>query len=122
MKQAQSGKAILPLVGLHAHEAGYESIVENGAEMELIVSPEVAETLQNEAEYAELTEEMAATGRLHMFKYEGELPYAIVVLDETVQIDVDEAGEPGHFWKRTLKRFETGHCRRLRHINNNPQK
>lgn len=94
VKHAQSGTALLPLTGLHAHEAGYESIVKQGGEGELIVSPTVAKTLQDDPGYAELTEEMVATGRFDIYVYDGPIPYAVLLLDETVQIGVDEGGEP----------------------------
>lgn len=94
LSQTTNHKSVLPLVGLHGLTAGHEQIVENGACAELIVVPEVAETLQFKDDYAELTEEMAATGRFRLYEYDGDIPYFVGRFDNVVQIGVDDDGEP----------------------------
>lgn len=93
--KADQVRGMLPLVGLHGHQTAHERIVENGAEDELIVEPDVADVLVSDPQFAELTEEMLATGRFDLFIYEGTIPYFVGIFDdETVQIGVDEDGEP----------------------------
>lgn len=92
--EAESGKALLPLAGLHAHEAGYDNVMERGGEIELVVTSGVAQMFRENPNYADLTEEMLATDRFELYEYEGQIPYAIVVLDDTVQLGVDEDGDP----------------------------
>lgn len=94
LRNADRGRLLLPLTGLHAQEAAYESVVERGASMELVVERGVAETFRTNRRYADLFEEMLDTGRVTVFVYEDSIPYYVGVLDETVQIGVDEAGEP----------------------------
>lgn len=92
--QADTMRAVLPLTGLHAYQTGHEQVVENGAQAELVVTPEVAHTMQVNPDYAGLTEDLAATGRFQIYEYDGDIPYFVGVFDDTVQIGVDEAGEP----------------------------
>lgn len=94
IEQTDYVQCVLPLVGLHAYKAAHEQILENDARAEVVVSPEAADTLQSAPEYAKLTEEMATTGRYELYQYDGDIPYFVGLLDETVQIGVDEAGEP----------------------------
>lgn len=92
--QTDDHKCVLPLIGLHGLKAGHKQVIDNGARAELIVTPEAADTLQSDPGYAELTEDMAATGRFKLYQYEGDIPYFVGLLDNTVQIGVDEQGEP----------------------------
>lgn len=94
VEQANDHKCILPLIGLHALTAGHKQVVDNGARAELVVTSEAADTLQSNPDYVELTEDMAATGRFNLYQYDGTIPYFVGLLDETVQIGVDEQGEP----------------------------
>ena len=87
-------RALLSLTGLHAYEAAHEQVVENDAQIELVVDQNVADTFQSDSRYKELTSEMATTGRFDVYVYNGRIPYALCLLDETVQIGVDEEGEP----------------------------
>lgn len=92
--QTDDIRCVLPLVGLHGHEAAYEQIVEAGARGEIVAQPEVVETMKTNPSYAELTKEMAETGRFQMYQYDGQIPYFVGLLDNIVQIGVDEDGEP----------------------------
>jgi predicted transcriptional regulator len=94
LSQAEDLKAVLPLVGVHAYEAVHKQIVDNGARCEGVVTPEVADTLQSNPNYAEITKELAATGRFQLYQYDGDIPYFVGLLDDTVQMGVDEEGEP----------------------------
>lgn len=94
LRNVDRGRFLLPLTGLHAQEAAYESVVERGASMELVVERGVAETFQTNPQYAEMFGEILDTGRVTVFVYDDSIPYYVGVLDEIVQIGVDEAGEP----------------------------
>lgn len=95
IRQADSYKILLPLTGLHAHQAAHENTVSKGAEGEAVVVPSVADTWQNEEEYAASTEEMVATGRFRYFVSENPIPYFVGIFNESiVQIGVDEENEP----------------------------
>jgi hypothetical protein len=52
------------------------------------------DTLQSNPDYAPLTEEMKATGRYKLSISEREIPHFIGIFDRTIQIGVDEDGEP----------------------------
>ena len=95
LKNMNEAQALLPYTGQHATEAAYERIVQHGAEGDVIVQPDVAETFLEDPRYAEFIEDLAATGRFHIFEYDGTFPYAVSLFDdETVQILVDEDEEP----------------------------
>lgn len=94
LEQAARIRCLLPLTGLHAHKTLHTRIVEHGARVESVVTPDVAQTLQSGPDYVEFTEDMAVTGRYELYQYDGDVPYFVGLLDETVQIGVDEAGEP----------------------------
>lgn len=95
LERANTFRAILPLVGLHAFEMCYEQVVERGARHEVITEPGVIETLQSDESYASMYRELQETDRFNVFVYEDTIPYFVGVFDdETVQIGVDEEGEP----------------------------
>lgn len=94
IKDSESGWALLPFTGLHATEAAHEQITENGAQYELVVEPDVAETHRTAPQYRELYEDLAGTDRYEMYVYDGSIPFALCRLDDTVQIVVAEGEEP----------------------------
>lgn len=87
-------RGFLPFTGLHASEAGHERVVNHGAESELVVTPEIADIHFSNSAYKELTEEMVETGRSDYFVYDGELPYALVLIDGLAQVVVADGDEP----------------------------
>ena len=95
LKDADYVRGMLPVTGLHAHETAHENVVENGAEGKLIVESDVADVLTSKTAFAELTEEMLATGRFELLVCDDSIPYFVGVFDDDiVQIGVDEDGEP----------------------------
>ncbi|PSP65825.1 winged helix-turn-helix domain-containing protein, partial [Halobacteriales archaeon QH_8_64_26] len=55
----------------------------------------VVETLRSDPNYTEPCEAMLGTGRFELSVYDGEVPYYLGLLDETIQVGVkDEAGVP----------------------------
>jgi predicted transcriptional regulator len=87
-------RALLPFTGLHAHEAGHKQVVEHGAGGELVVEPKIIDIHMSEPKYADLSEEIIATGRFDYFEYPEQLPYALAIIKNTVQIVVSEGDEP----------------------------
>lgn len=94
IEEASSVRAVLPVTGLHAFEAAHEAVVNNGADYEFIVSPDIKETYESNPNYASLYEEIVETDRFDLYVFEGSIPYYLGLLDEAVQIGVDEAGDP----------------------------
>lgn len=94
VRETMNARMILPVTGLHAVEVGHRKIVDDSARAEFVVEPKIAETFRSNPDFVPLIEEMADTGRFEVRVYDGEIPYYLGVLDETVQIGVDEAGEP----------------------------
>jgi predicted transcriptional regulator len=94
IRETADDRVILPVTGLHAFEALHQKIVEENATSELIVEPTIEETFRTNPSYVELYGEMVATGRFDIRVYDGDIPYYLGVLDDTVQIGVSEDGEP----------------------------
>lgn len=94
LRDADTARVVLPLTGLHAFEAAHRAVVSDGAEHEYVVLPDVAKTYESNPDYAPLYEEMVGTGRFEVRVYDGDIPYYLGLLDGTVQIGVDEDGEP----------------------------
>lgn len=92
--QAGRIRCVLPLTGLHAHKTAHRQVVENGTEVEVVGTPEVAQTMQSDPDYAGLTNEMADTGRFKIFQYNDDIPYFVGLMDEIVHIGVDDGGVP----------------------------
>lgn len=88
-------RGIAPIAELYSHETNHETVVRNGASVELIVEPEVADTYWSDPAYRRLTEEMARTSRFELHVHDGTVPYGVVILDDTVQIiAIDDEGMP----------------------------
>lgn len=94
IRETEYTRVVLPLCGLHAFEAVHQRVVDEGGRVKGIVTPSVAETTQSAPGFAELTEELIPTGRFEVSVYDDSIPYFLGLFEETVQIGVDEDGEP----------------------------
>jgi predicted transcriptional regulator len=95
IRRTEYDRNVLNVIGLHGYETGYGKIVEGSAHTELVVTPEIAETIRSDPNYAELTPEMLNTGRFEIHVYDGRIPYSISILDGTVQLGAtDYDGQP----------------------------
>lgn len=95
LRTADRIQCLLPLTGQHAHEAAHTSVTENEAECELVVDRGVAKTLRSKDGYAEQYADMVSTGRFHVYRYRGSIPYFVGLFDDQiVQLGVDDDGEP----------------------------
>ena len=77
-----------------AAQAIRDRVVEEGAHSTVVTTPEVVRTYQSDPAYAPLTEEMAETGRFVLYQYDDPVPCFVGLLDGTVQVGVDDDGEP----------------------------
>jgi predicted transcriptional regulator len=93
LHEATTVRVLLLLTGLHAHEAAHNAVVNNGADCEIVCTPSVVETFRSPA-FVDLSNEMAETGRHHIYVSRETIPYFVGVFDETVQIGVDRRGVP----------------------------
>jgi predicted transcriptional regulator len=94
LKQMDDARIILPLTGLHAMETLHERITQADAQSEVVVAPAVAEMFQSNPDYVELFEGMVDTGRFEVYVCGSGIPYYLGIFGRTVQIGVDENGEP----------------------------
>lgn len=94
LQMMEKGRFLLPFVGLHATETGHKRVVDHGAECELVVASDVATTLRENSEYAELFQEMVATDRLHIYRADHDLPIAVGLIDDRVQIIAADGQQP----------------------------
>lgn len=94
LREMDEGRLLLPVTGLSAKRALHERVVEHGARAELIVSPDVLETYRSNPEYAEYYRALRESDRVRYRVYDGEIPFFLGLLDDTVQIGVTEGEEP----------------------------
>jgi len=94
LQSAEYVRCMLPVIGLHGHEAAHDSIVDGDGESELIVTESVASTLLESPDYAPLTDELLATDRFELYVYDGSVPYFLGVFDGLVQLGADDDGDP----------------------------
>lgn len=94
LREAERFRGCLPLVGLHAFETVHDRVIEDGAVHELVVTPGVAATLRESEAYADLYGALAACPRFSAYRYDGDIPFYVGLLDGTVQVGVDDDGDP----------------------------
>ena len=59
-------------------------------EGELLLTAGALETLRSDATYAELYTDLTETDRVQVYEYPGQLPYALGIADEAIQISVED--------------------------------
>lgn len=94
LERTNRHRLVLPLIGLHGMEAIHEAVLAGEVESEAVVTPGVAETLESNPEYAQLYEELSGVDGFEVYVTDREIPYFVGILDGTVQIGVDDDGEP----------------------------
>lgn len=98
IRSASTAWALLPGTGTEAWEAAVDSSADGEFESVLVVSPEVAETLRTEPEYADKIELLFDRGALQLYVYYGPIPYHFGRLDQYVYFVVmDDEGIPRAF-------------------------
>ncbi|WP_416838790.1 helix-turn-helix transcriptional regulator [Haloferax sp. DFSO52] len=92
VRSTRSYRGLLPSVGREPMEIKYQSILENDAEHEVIVGPDVAALLYSEP-LVDVFDEMLATGRVTVSVYPESIPYYLGIFDD----DVVQVGSCDHF-------------------------
>ncbi|WP_267643238.1 helix-turn-helix transcriptional regulator [Haloarchaeobius amylolyticus] len=94
LRESSDDRVALPLTGLHAVEAVHRKVVDGDATVEMIVAEGVAETLFEDDDFAPLTRDLLDSDGFELYLTDAALPFYLGILDETVQVGVDEEGEP----------------------------
>ncbi|WP_435180696.1 helix-turn-helix transcriptional regulator [Halorussus sp. AFM4] len=94
LEEAETVRAILPLVGLHAMEVTRDRILDGSARIEFIGTSSVIDTLRNSSDYRPIYDDLLGSDRFELYATDEEVRYYLGVLDDIVQIGVDEDGEP----------------------------
>ena len=90
LKRAEDVRLFIGVTGQHAWEIAHRQVVDEGATHEYVVGSGVVETLRSDPNYTEPCEAMLGTGRFELSVYDGEVPYYLGLLDETIQIGVED--------------------------------
>lgn len=94
MAETDHARLVLPAVGADPVETAQETASE-GAVHELIVTPDVVETMRTDPSFEEHAKSMIDTATVTMSLFDGEIPYYLGILDDIVEIGVhDESGLP----------------------------
>ena len=89
--------ALLPGTGIEAWEAAVDSS-SNGLESQIIVSPDVAETLRTDPDYTEKIEILFERDALELYVYDMSIPYHLGRLDQYIYfVAIDDTGLPRAF-------------------------
>lgn len=94
LEEMDEGRLLLPVTAVSAKRALHERVIEHGSRVELIVSPAVLETYRANSSYADYYRSLRESDRARYWVYEGDIPFYLGVLNETVQIGVNEGDEP----------------------------
>ena len=94
IRETADNRSLLPVTGLHGFEVLHRKITAGDAKAAFVVEPKIAETFRSNPSYTPLYRELCDTDQFEVRIYDDEIPYYLGVLDETVQIGVDEDGEP----------------------------
>lgn len=95
IRSASYAWALLPGTGMEAWEAAVESSSDSELESQIIVTPDVAETLETDPEYTEKIEILFERNALELYVYDGSIPYHLGRLDQYIYfVAVDDTGLP----------------------------
>lgn len=83
-----------PFLGLHGAEAAHEAIVQGDAQHELVAAPDAVDTFEESPDYRPYAEDLQEAENFELHRATADVPFYVGVLDDTVQVGVDEAGEP----------------------------
>lgn len=94
LKESPTAKLILPIVSQQPLEAQVRSFELEELSLEIIAPPSIVETLANDQPFAHLIEELREAGAIDLYVTERSVPYYLGILGETIQIGVDDDGQP----------------------------
>ncbi|RXK46430.1 helix-turn-helix transcriptional regulator [Halorientalis pallida] len=87
-------RMLFPLTCAQALAALHEQVTEAGADLELLVTPVVAENLRSEADYREMVADLQAAETASLWVYDGQFPYYLGRYADTVELGLVEEGQP----------------------------
>jgi predicted transcriptional regulator len=94
VRAAAEIRAVLPLAGAQAMRAAHDRLDDGGAEMTLVVSPQVATAFRSDPAYGEYLSSLRATESVTIAVYDGEIPYYLGLFADTVEFGFDDDGQP----------------------------
>lgn len=95
MRSANQFRCLLPAVGLQPMTVARDRVIEEDQEQEVVFGANVASTLREEKEYAEVIGELVESENCELFVTSSELTYYLGLCEECVQIGVeDDDGMP----------------------------
>ncbi len=111
-------RMLFPLTCAQALAALHEQVVADGADLELVVTPPVAENLRSEPDYREQVADLQAAETASLWVYDGQFPYYLGRYSDTVELGLVDDGQPAalvatederaHRWaERTVEEYRT---------------
>lgn len=94
LQEADELRAVLPLTGADAVRAVHERVVEDGIPVTLTVVPAVAEAFRTSPEYEEPVAGLRTHDATEICVYDGEIPYYLGVYADSVEVGLDDDGQP----------------------------
>jgi predicted transcriptional regulator len=94
IKRSTDVLAAVPVLGLHATEAVHDAVVDGDARVELVAAPAAADTFQKSPEYRQFANALQEHEDFQLRPATADIPFYVGVLDDTLQVGVDEDGEP----------------------------
>lgn len=92
--RAEHARMVLPIVSTQGMDAQAREMTDREVHSEVIVTPTVAEAFTTDPEFEQRLATLRERGDFEAFVTEEPVPYYLGVLDETVQIGVDDDGQP----------------------------
>lgn len=106
VKRADHTRVVLPVVSTQGMDAQAQAMAERDVHAEIIVPPTVADVFVSNPAFEELIATLRERGTVELLVTDRPVPYYLGVLDETVQIGVDDGGQP-----KALLESEAGRVR-----------
>lgn len=89
LQEATRVRVLLPAVGADPLSTAVDRLVDRKLDHELVVSADVASALRTDA-YSDEIEKMLQVDDSALLVYDGDVPYYLGIVDDTVQIGVDD--------------------------------
>jgi predicted transcriptional regulator len=87
-------RMLFPLTCAQALDALHQQVTEAGADLELVVTPAVAENVRSEPDYREQVADLQAAETASLWVYEGQFPYYLGRYADTVELGLVDDGQP----------------------------
>jgi predicted transcriptional regulator len=94
LSRTPSARLILPVVSPQPLRAQSQNFSLSELSVTVVVPPSIADAFLNDPQFADRVAEMRAAGAMDVYVTEEPIPYYLGILGDTVQIGVDEDGQP----------------------------